>query len=171
MLARDTPDPLMNVEERDGGAPARAAARSVGASDRNAVSTLAREEAPLVELAGLAYTYEGERSPVLEGISFTVTSGEFVLILGPSGCGKSTLMQVMNGTVPHALRGRLEGSAVVCGREVASAKVTSFATEVGIVFQDPEAQIINIRVRDEVTFGLEISVARSMKSSPVRPRR
>jgi energy-coupling factor transport system ATP-binding protein len=155
MLARDTPDPLMNVEERDGGAPARAAAQSVGASDRNAVSTLAREEAPLVELAGLAYTYEGERSPVLEGISFTVTSGEFVLILGPSGCGKSTLMQVMNGTVPHALRGRLEGSAVVCGREVASAKVTSFATEVGMVFQDPEAQIINIRVRDEVTFGLE----------------
>src|SRR5271170_5939560 len=144
MLARDTPDPLMNVEERDG-----------GASDRNAVSTLAREEAPLVELAGLAYTYEGERSPVLEGISFTVTSGEFVLILGPSGCGKSTLMQVMNGTVPHALRGRLEGGAVVCGREVASAKVTSFATEVGMVFQDPEAQIINIRVRDEVTFGLE----------------
>ena len=78
-----------------------------------------------------------------------------MLILGPSGCGKSTLMQVMNGTVPHALRGRLEGSAVVCGREVASAKVTSFATEVGMVFQDPEAQIINIRVRDEVTFGLE----------------
>ena len=117
----------MNVEGRDCGAPARAAAQSVGASDRDAVSTL-------VELAGLAYTYEGERSPVLEGISLTVKSGEFVLILGPSGCGKSTLMQVMNGTVPHALRGRLEGSAVVCGREVASATVTSFATEVGMVF-------------------------------------
>lgn len=145
----------MNVEGRDGGAPARAAAQSVGASDRDAVSTLSREETPLVELAGLAYTYEGERSPVLEGISLTVKTGEFVLILGPSGCGKSTLMQVMNGTVPHALRGRLEGSAVVCGREVASATVTSFATEVGMVFQDPEAQIINIRVRDEVTFGLE----------------
>jgi energy-coupling factor transport system ATP-binding protein len=155
MLARDTPDPLMKVEGRDGGAPARAAAQSVGASDRDAVSTLSREETPLVELAGLAYIYEGERSPVLEGISLTVKSGEFVLILGPSGCGKSTLMQVMNGTIPHSLRGRLEGSAVVCGREVAKATVTSFATEVGMVFQDPEAQIINIRVRDEVTFGLE----------------
>src|SRR5271168_210466 len=155
MLARDTPDPLMNVEERDGGAPARAAAPSVGASDRNAVSTLAREEAPLVELAGLAYTYEGERSPVLEGISFTVRSGEFVLILGPSGCGKSTLLNLLNGSAPHLIHGTLTGGARVCGKPVAETKVVEFATEVGMVFQDPDAQIINSRVRDEVCFGLE----------------
>jgi energy-coupling factor transport system ATP-binding protein len=106
-------------------------------------------------LVDLTYTYEGERSAVLKGVSLSMTPGEFVLILGPSGCGKSTLLQVMNGTIPHALRGRLEGRAVVCGRAVADTKVTSFATEVGMVFQDLEAQIINIRVRDEVTFGLE----------------
>ena len=154
MLASDTPDPLIKVERRDGGASQRAVGQAADGPDLDAV-TPARDGAPLVDLAALAYTYEGERSPVLKGISLTVTSGEFVLILGPSGCGKSTLLQVMNGTIPHALRGRLEGGAVVCGREVAAAKVTSFATEVGMVFQDPEAQIINIRVRDEVTFGLE----------------
>jgi energy-coupling factor transport system ATP-binding protein len=84
-----------------------------------------------------------------------VRDGEFVLILGPSGCGKSTLLQLLNGTIPHTLRGRLEGEATIYGRPVASTKVASFATEVGMVFQDPEAQIINTRVRDEVCFGLE----------------
>ena len=109
MLARDTPDPLVNVEGRMAARPPRR--RAVGRRVRPRRNlTLSREETPLVELAGLAYTYEGERGPVLEGISLKVSAGEFVLILGPSGCGKSTLLQVMNGTVPHTLRGGLEGA-------------------------------------------------------------
>jgi energy-coupling factor transport system ATP-binding protein len=108
-----------------------------------------------LELTRVSYTYEGETEPVLNEISLRVQDGEFVLILGPSGCGKSTLMQLLNGTVPHMLNGKLEGSAVVCGKKVAETAVTAFATDVGMVFQDPEAQIINTRVRDEVCFALE----------------
>ncbi|HXW31433.1 MAG TPA: ABC transporter ATP-binding protein, partial [Xanthobacteraceae bacterium] len=108
-----------------------------------------------VELTRVSYTYEGELEPVLNQISLRVQDGEFVLILGPSGCGKSTLMQLLNGTIPHMLKGKLEGSAVVCGKNVAETAVTAFATDVGMVFQDPEAQIINTRVRDEVCFALE----------------
>ena len=79
---------------------------------------------------------------------------EFVLILGPSGCGKSTLLHLLNGSVPHILNGTLAGTAVICGK-VVNTKVADFATDVGMVFQDPDAQIINTRVRDEVCFGLE----------------
>jgi energy-coupling factor transport system ATP-binding protein len=140
----------VSSDERDSGAPGRPALQAAWRA-----SPPSANAAFVVDLAGVTYTYEGERTPVLEGVTLSVTPGEFVLILGPSGCGKSTLLQVMNGTIPHALRGRLEGKAVICGREVADTKVTSFATDVGMVFQDPEAQIINIRVRDEVTFGLE----------------
>ena len=109
----------------------------------------------LIDLRAVAYSYEGETAPVLQDVSLLVQEGEFVLILGPSGCGKSTLLQLLNGTIPHILKGRLQGEAVVCGRVVAETKVATFATEVGMVFQDPEAQIVNIRVRDEVCFGLE----------------
>jgi energy-coupling factor transport system ATP-binding protein len=109
----------------------------------------------IVDLRDITYTYEGETTPVINGVSLRVEPGEFVLILGPSGCGKSTLLNVLNGTIPHTLRGSLAGHAVVCGKSVPDTKVTNFAAEVGMVFQDPEAQIINTRVRDEVCFGLE----------------
>jgi energy-coupling factor transporter ATP-binding protein EcfA2 len=109
----------------------------------------------LVDLSNVTYTYEGEAAPVLRNISLRINRGEFVLILGPSGCGKSTLLHLLNGSVPHILNGTLEGTAVVCGKAVADTKVADFATEVGMVFQDPDAQIINTRVRDEVCFGLE----------------
>ncbi|MBB3458154.1 energy-coupling factor transport system ATP-binding protein [Rhizobium sp. BK313] len=109
----------------------------------------------LVDLSGITYTYEGEAQPVLHNVDLTVGEGEFVLILGPSGCGKSTLLHLLNGSVPHLLGGTLQGSATICGKSVANTKVASFATDVGMVFQDPDAQIINTRVRDEVCFGLE----------------
>jgi energy-coupling factor transport system ATP-binding protein len=109
----------------------------------------------LVALSGITYTYEGETTPALHNISLTVSRGEFVLILGPSGCGKSTLLYLLNGSVPHILTGALTGTAVVCGKSVTGTKVAAFATDVGMVFQDPDAQIINTRVRDEVCFGLE----------------
>ncbi len=113
------------------------------------------ERAAAVDLRGVTYTYEGEAEPVLEGVSLTVRDGEFVLILGPSGCGKSTLLQLLNGTIPHTLKGTFAGEAAICGRPLLDTKVASFATDVGMVFQDPDAQIICTRVRDEVCFGLE----------------
>jgi energy-coupling factor transport system ATP-binding protein len=114
-----------------------------------------KQASAAVDVRAFSYAYEGETDFVLRDISLTVRDGEFVLILGPSGCGKSTLLQVLNGTIPHTLKGTLKGEAFVCGKPVADTKVSAFATEVGMVFQDPEAQIINTRVRDEVCFGLE----------------
>lgn len=113
------------------------------------------QDAALVELDDVSYAYEGETEPVLRSVSLRVWPGEFILILGPSGCGKSTLLHLLNGTIPHTLKGTLTGEARVCGKRVVDTKVASFATDVGTVFQDPEGQIVNIRVRDEVCFGLE----------------
>ena len=133
-----------------------AAPEVASAEARSSAPTATRQSGDrLIDLRAASYTYEGETTPVLRDVSLMVREGEFVLILGPSGCGKSTLLQLLNGTIPHILKGRLQGEAAVCGRDVAETKVATFATEVGMVFQDPEAQIVNIRVRDEVCFGLE----------------
>jgi energy-coupling factor transporter ATP-binding protein EcfA2 len=109
----------------------------------------------VIDIRGVTYTYEGETLPVLRDITLRVREGEFVLILGPSGCGKSTLLQLLNGTIPHTLKGTLTGAATICGHGLAETRVATFATAVGMVFQDPEGQIINTRVRDEVCFGME----------------
>jgi energy-coupling factor transport system ATP-binding protein len=130
-------------------APATAAQEAASRTDARSARDLA------VDIRNVSYAYDGETEDVLRNVSLIVRDGEFVLILGPSGCGKSTLLQLLNGTIPHTLKGRLEGEASVCGKPILSTKVASFATEVGMVFQDPEAQIINTRVRDEVCFGLE----------------
>jgi energy-coupling factor transporter ATP-binding protein EcfA2 len=109
----------------------------------------------VIDIRGVTYTYEGETLPVLRDITLRVREGEFVLILGPSGCGKSTLLQLLNGTIPHTLKGTLTGAATICGHGLAETRVATFATAVGMVFQDPEGQIINTRVRDEICFGME----------------
>ena len=125
-------------------------------ADVAAPVTLVRPAAPVaVDLRSISYTYEGEAEPVLNDITLQVEDGEFVLILGPSGCGKSTLLQLLNGTIPHTLKGTLSGEATVCDKPLATTKVAAFATDVGMVFQDPDAQIICTLVRDEVCFGLE----------------
>jgi energy-coupling factor transport system ATP-binding protein len=124
----------------------------------------------VVDLSHVTYTYDGETAPALHDISLTVKRGEFVLVLGPSGCGKSTLLYLLNGSVPHILIGALTGTAVICGKTVAGTKVAEFARDVGIVFQDPDAQIINTRVRDEVCFGLE-NLCRPAEQILVRGRK
>jgi energy-coupling factor transport system ATP-binding protein len=148
-----------SAEDDTDGHVAPAAARSAGIVERCAATGQLHGEPTTagiaVELVSVSYTYEDETEPVLNEISLRVQDGEFVLILGPSGCGKSTLMQLLNGTVPHMLRGKLDGCAVVCGKKVTETAVATFATDVGMVFQDPDAQIINTRVRDEVCFALE----------------
>jgi energy-coupling factor transport system ATP-binding protein len=134
---------------------AETAATLAPVSESSKVAAGSDPSQPIIALEGVTYSYEGESEPVLRDLSLTVRSGEFVLILGPSGCGKSTLLNLLNGSAPHLIHGTLTGGAWVCGKSVAETKVVEFATEVGMVFQDPDAQIINSRVRDEVCFGLE----------------
>lgn len=109
----------------------------------------------ILELNGVRFRPDGADKPVLDGIDLEVRRGEWVLIMGPSGAGKTTLALCMNGIVPHSVTGDFEGQVRVAGRSTADTSVAEMATEIGIVFQDPDAQIVHEIVRDEVYFGLE----------------
>jgi energy-coupling factor transport system ATP-binding protein len=88
-------------------------------------------------------------------VDLEVGEGEFVVVMGASGAGKSTLCVSLNGLIPNFLRGRMEGEVHIRGRSTREGKVGEFAREVGLVFQDFEAQLFSTNVELEVAFGPE----------------
>src|SRR3712207_2151237 len=110
---------------------------------------------PAVSVQGLTYSYRGQREPALNGVNLEVAEGEFVVVMGPSGAGKSTLCVSLNGLIPHFFRGRIEGEVRIEGRSTREGRVGEFAKEVGLVFQDFEAQLFSTNVALEVAFGPE----------------
>ncbi|MCZ7574461.1 MAG: energy-coupling factor ABC transporter ATP-binding protein [Ardenticatenaceae bacterium] len=110
---------------------------------------------PIISIENVTFTYLGERAPALQDINLEVMAGEFVLILGPSGSGKSSLVNLLNGTIPSIFEGGLTGDVIVDGRNTRDHPTSELATILGQVLQDPEAQIVNLFVRDEIYFGPE----------------
>jgi energy-coupling factor transporter ATP-binding protein EcfA2 len=110
---------------------------------------------PAVSIRDLTYTYRGQKEAALNGVSLEVAEGEFVVVMGHSGAGKSTLCTSLIGLIPHFFRGRMEGEVRVRRRSTREGKVGEFASEVGLVFQDFEAQLFSTNVALEVAFGPE----------------
>jgi energy-coupling factor transport system ATP-binding protein len=75
--------------------------------------------------------------------------------VGPSGSGKSTLALALAGLVPREVPGEWSGSLEVGGLDPVTAEGRAVAARVGLVFQDPESQLVMERVEDDVAFGLE----------------
>ncbi|MGE3269677.1 MAG: ATP-binding cassette domain-containing protein, partial [Chloroflexota bacterium] len=87
---------------------------------------------PMIEIDGLTFKYVGRRLPTLRDISLRIVHGESVLLLGPSGCGKSTLALTINGAIPHAVSGDLNGSVRIDGVDTRRASMAALAQRVGI---------------------------------------
>lgn len=109
----------------------------------------------MIEIQALSVKYPGRKRPVLRDLSLHVRKGETLLILGPSGSGKSSLALTMNGLIPQSVGQVLAGSVRVNGVDTQDAPVAELAQQVGIVFQDPDAQFATLKVEDEIVFGLE----------------
>jgi energy-coupling factor transport system ATP-binding protein len=84
-----------------------------------------------------------------------VAAGEVVLITGVSGCGKSTLALALTGLIPSRIHGELRGQVTFSGRQLSGIKPHEASQLVGMVFQNPNLQLINQTVVSEVAFGPE----------------
>ena len=102
-------------------------------------------------LKDVSFTYEEAPSPALSGISASVRQGEFVAVLGHNGSGKSTLAKLIN-----ALYTPTAGNVVVCGYDTREEKlVWEIRRRAGMIFQNPDNQIVATVVKEDVAFGLE----------------
>lgn len=109
----------------------------------------------LLEIEDLWYQYPLATRAVLKGVNLAVDEGEFLVLLGPSGCGKSTLALTANGIVPNQIGGKIAGTVEIDGMNTRQHAVGELARKVGIVFQNPDAQIIHLHVEDEVAFPMQ----------------
>lgn len=97
----------------------------------------------------------GFHRPLFENFSFTAERGECIAITGPSGSGKSTLAWILAGIIPRSLDYSYEGSVELFGKNVLDYSVAELSQCIGIVFQNPDAQLFSPTVFDEVAFGPE----------------
>lgn len=109
----------------------------------------------IIEIASLTYTYPGRDLPAIKNIDLKMSAGELVLLAGATGSGKSTLALCLNGLIPRVLGGEFKGKVVVDGLDTCQSSVAELATRLGLLFQDPEAQICNLYGYDEIAFGCE----------------
>ena len=96
-----------------------------------------------------------ESLKVLKKINLRLEKGKFILLCGNTGCGKSSLVRTFNGLIPHFYNGKFYGYVNVFGKDTVKEKISDLSLEVGLVFQNPENQLVSLNVEREIAFGLE----------------
>lgn len=105
---------------------------------------------PAIEVSHLSYSYPGGRR-ALEDVTFTVAERECVGLLGPNGAGKSTLLLHLNGLLPERLPD--QPRVWIAGEPLTRDTVDRIRQRVGLLFQDPDDQLIAATVFEDVAFG------------------
>lgn len=105
----------------------------------------------LIEMDGVSYTYPGSTEPALNEMSLRIPAGARCALLGHNGCGKSTLFLHLNG-IYRPERGRMKWREEPY--DYGRAFLSELRRKVGLVFQDPEQQLIASTVAEDLSYGL-----------------
>ncbi len=114
---------------------------------------------PYIKISGLSYRYDDEDArnapPVLNGVTLDIAEGEFVAILGHNGSGKSTLAKLLNMIlIPSEGEIYVDGKNI-CDPNISDEDILALRKNIGMVFQNPDNQLVATIVEDDVAFGPE----------------
>ena len=109
----------------------------------------------IIKIEDLTVQYLEQEENALDKISLEVEEGEFVAILGAHGAGKTTLCLSINGIVPNMINADMFGKIEVAGEIPPNIPVRELASKVGSVFDNPEFQMSQLTVFEEVALGLQ----------------
>ncbi len=105
----------------------------------------------IIEIKNVSFKYDDDTSDVLHKVSLNVKKGEFLCVLGHNGCGKSTLAKLINGLILP-----VEGNVLVKGMDTKNENdLIKIRSKAGMVFQNPDNQMVATVVEEDVAFGPE----------------
>ena len=117
----------------------------------NLLREKSRSDPPLIEVRSVSFSYgKNNTGRALNRVSFFVTRGERVAILGHNGSGKSTLSKIIGGIIDPS-----EGSCFISGKNIHEMEFRELRGKIGMLFQDPENQIVAAMLEDDVAFAPE----------------
>lgn len=106
---------------------------------------------PLLECDNIRFTYAGNERPALNGLSLQIHAGRKTVLLGHNGCGKSTFFLHANGIYrPNGGEMRWKGKPFTYTKRA----LLELRQHIGIVFQDPEQQVVASTVAEDISYGL-----------------
>ena len=111
--------------------------------------------AAAIVIKDLEWKYEHTTQFALRGVNLEIAENTFVGVVGANEQGKTTLINSICGLIPHSFNGVYRGSVEIFGKPVLDMSGLQIATQVGLVFADPEAQFTAMTVEEELVFGLE----------------
>lgn len=104
-----------------------------------------------IEVRGVYFSYSEKEDFVLENVSFNIKKGQKVAIVGANGSGKSTLSKMLNAIL-LPIKGTIFVDSIDCSKKET---VFEIRKNVGLIFQDPDNQIVATTVEEDVAFALE----------------
>ncbi|WP_373482988.1 ABC transporter ATP-binding protein [Acetobacterium sp.] len=108
---------------------------------------------PIIQLDIKALTFPDEQEPALKNIKLNINEGEFIAITGGAAAGKSVLLHAITSAAPKFYPCALDGTVKVADQDVSSIPLCQMADYLGYMMQEPQNQMVNRRVGDELAFG------------------
>ncbi|WP_303862858.1 ABC transporter ATP-binding protein [Alkalibaculum bacchi] len=109
----------------------------------------------IVQIQVDSLTFPNEEKPALQEIYFDISQGDFIVITGGVASGKSILLHTITGAIPHYHQAQLTGKITIMDQDIAHIPLNKMSDYVGYMMQEPQNQLISLKVWDDVAFGLE----------------